>query len=193
MAFSVFFALHPLITPEYQECIRSLGRIKYFKAGEFLKSPGETKTAVYFVVSGLLETYTIDSANRKKTIDFTWENQVCASTTATYFPNPLEEYIECCEDSTIIQFSMDAVIQIISKYQEGLAFYKKSLKQINKKSFTHIRLIQIEYKPERIIQFQNAFKKQLGRLTTAQQASYLCINRSTYFDARKISLRKDRK
>jgi len=193
MAFSIFFSLHPLVSTDYQNYVEANSRIRFFKAGEWIKLPGESKSAAYFVAKGLLETYIIDSDNRKKIIDFTWEKQVCASTTATYFSNPPEEYIQCSEDTTIIQFSMDAVVQIITKYPEGLMFYKKTLKQMNKKNLTHIRLMQIEGKPDRLQQFQNAFKKYLSRLSTAQQASYLCINRSTFFSAQKIILKRNKR
>lgn len=190
MALSIFYALHDNPSSGYKKHIESIAKIKILKAGEIIKLPGENKEAIYFVARGLLETYTIDSENRKRIIDFTWEKQACSSTISTYFSSPIEDFIQCVEDSVIIQFSVHSVMYIIANFNEGMLFYKKALKQYNKRNGTHLRLIQIHDIPLRVLHFQDAFKKIITRLSTEHQANYLFIGRSTFFDARKAILKK---
>lgn len=193
MPFSVFYALHTTLSINYKKYIEKTARIRKLKAKDLIKRPGESKKAIYFVVSGLLQTYTVDDRNRKRIIDFTWETQTCASTSGTYLIAPNEDYIQCIEDTVIIQFSMEMAANIIKNYKEGIAFCRSMMVINNKKYDTHLRLMQIKDRDKRVDQFQKAFKRCIFRLSIDHQADYLGMHRSTFLASQKANLRNKMK
>jgi len=190
MPLNAFFSAHTATTEAYRAHITKVCKVIFYKAGEMVKFPGVSKKAAYFVAKGLLITYTVDQQRRQRIIDFTWEKQTCASTAATYFVSTNDDYIQCVEDSIIIQFSIANIIYIISHFREGRIFYKKSLKQILRRSLTHLILMQIDDKVHRLLKFEEVFKELLPRLSIELRANYLSIHRSTLHKAQRFILKK---
>jgi len=69
------------------------------KKGEILQKKGDLNTKVYFVRSGLLRTYTLDSKGKEHIHNFGPENWVMLD----YCPvnKPCDLYIDAIEDSEI--------------------------------------------------------------------------------------------
>lgn len=80
---------------------------KRFSKGEIIQKAGDKKTHAYFIKSGLLRSYIIDSKGKEHIYLFAPENWFIGDMEAMEFDQPAELYIECLEDSEIILFDKD--------------------------------------------------------------------------------------
>lgn len=82
----------------------NLKRIKV-KKGQILQRTGDLNTKVYQVESGLLRSYSIDKKGKEHIFMFAPENWIIADATPTN--EPCDLFIDCLEDSIVIQMEKD--------------------------------------------------------------------------------------
>ncbi len=79
-------------------------KIKKFEKGDILQRAGDSKAPAFYVKSGLLRSYIIDSKGKEHIFMFAPENWIIADVEALEFNEPVQLFIDCLEDSEVIIF-----------------------------------------------------------------------------------------
>ncbi|GGF35854.1 Crp/Fnr family transcriptional regulator [Echinicola rosea] len=91
--------------------------VKFFKKGEVVVREGQYSKKGYLIVEGCSRAYYLK--NGKDISDwFTFENQFMASVVSFFSDKPSPHYVEFVEDSTVLEFSKDAVDSLSEKYHD---------------------------------------------------------------------------
>lgn len=86
-------------------------RLKSFKKGEIIQSRGELMPHTFYVKKGLLRSYIIDSKGKEHIFMFAPEGWIIADLESLEFDQPVELYIDCIEDSEVILFNRDGLVE----------------------------------------------------------------------------------
>jgi CRP-like cAMP-binding protein len=84
---------------------------KQFKKGQILQHAGDSKVLTFYVKKGLLRSYIIDSKGKEHIFMFAPENWLIADMEAVEFNEPTQLFIDCLEDSEVIVFNKDCLVQ----------------------------------------------------------------------------------
>ncbi len=82
-----------------------------FKKGQILQHAGDAKASTFYVKSGLLRSYVIDSKGKEHIFMFAPEDWIIADVEALEFDEPVQLYIDCLEDSEVIIFNKDCLFK----------------------------------------------------------------------------------
>ena len=80
----------------------SNAHLKQVKKGDILEASGGSSSKAYYVKSGLLRSYTIDSKGKEHIFMFASEGWVISDIESQEFNQPTELFIDCIEDSEIL-------------------------------------------------------------------------------------------
>jgi CRP-like cAMP-binding protein len=150
------------------------------KKGQILQSRGDFSTQAFIVESGLLRSYTIDEKGKEHIFIFGPEGWIVAD--ATPNDEPCDLFIDCLEDSIIIQIEKD--FDTLSNDPIKLA---KRLKVLQKR----IVMLMSSVALERYEHFIATYPTIIQRVPQRMIASYLGITPEALSRVRKeISLRK---
>ena len=96
-------ARHVSLTPEEQQQVLSLTVQKSYKAKTILLKSGEVCTTSYFVLRGILRSYTIDENGVEHVVSFACANWFIADMYSFLSQRPGHLYIEVNEDADVIE------------------------------------------------------------------------------------------
>lgn len=108
---------------------------KNFRKGQFLLQKNTICKHAFFVETGLVRFYTIDSSGKEHIIQFSPENWFTGDRGSVYFNEPSEYYIDAIEDSSVVLLDADfnnKALEISPEFR----FYNEKLLQ------NHIRHLQ---------------------------------------------------
>lgn len=106
--------------------LSEMASLRVIDRKEYLLSFGDTADYLYFIVSGLLRVYHIDENGDEKTLMFRWEETFLGNYDAIAFGQPSRFYYEALENTTVLQLSYGALLQVISDYP-ALAITERSV------------------------------------------------------------------
>jgi CRP-like cAMP-binding protein len=150
------------------------------KKGQILQRTGDLNSKIFQVESGLLRSYSIDKKGKEHIYQFAPENWIIAD--ATPIDEPCDLFIDCLEDSIIIQIEKD--FDTLSNAPLKLA---KRLKVLQKR----IVMLMSSVALERYEHFITTYPSIIQRVPQRMIASYLGITPEALSRVRKeISLRK---
>jgi CRP-like cAMP-binding protein len=98
-------ARHVSLTREEQQHIISLTRHESYKAKTVLLKTGDIGTISYFVISGILRSYTVDENGVEHVVSFACSNWFIADMYSFLSQRPGHLYIEVNEDAEVIAIS----------------------------------------------------------------------------------------
>jgi CRP-like cAMP-binding protein len=160
-----------------EELCKQDGKIKRkeFKKGEFLLQAGELCRYSFFVESGLLRYYSIDTKGKEHILHFAPEGWFLADRDSLFFNSPSSYYTEALEDSVIIlferdffsSFSKDAIVA----YQMNELLLQKHIRHLQKR-ITQLLSATAE---ERYLDFVELYPDILLRVPQWMVASYLGV------------------
>lgn len=159
--------------------------IKEVKKDTFLLRQNEHCKNTFFVESGLLRQFALDSKGKEHTISFAPENWLVSDRESLYFDKPSAYSIQALEDSKVIM--MD------EKFMDFLADKIPSFVEFNNKLLhNHIRHLQERIKQllsataeERYVDFIEMYPDILQRVSQTMIASYLGITPESLSRVRK--------
>lgn len=103
------------MTDEQFELISADIRVKNFDKHELILSAGEMSTKTYFVTSGLLRCYAIDSKGKANIIQFAPESWWLSERNG-FFDKPSDFYIDAIEPTTVLvipkNYFIDAAVHV---------------------------------------------------------------------------------
>jgi len=95
------------ITEEQAAEAVSCLKIKSFKKGDILLSPGDLKSDIYFINRGLLRYYSIDEKGKEHIIQFAPEDWMISDRDTTIFSEPSAFFIDAIEDTEAVIIKKD--------------------------------------------------------------------------------------
>jgi len=169
---------------EFQSLLPYL-KEKEIPKGTILLQKGAICTHSFFVESGLLRAYSIDSSGKEHVIQFAPEGWIITDRSSVFFNHPSDYFIETIETSKVIYFSHDFINQA-SEISSSFRNYNERLLQ------NHIRQLQhrIQYlleatAEERYLDFISIYPDLLLRVPQWMIASYLGITPESLSRVRK--------
>jgi CRP-like cAMP-binding protein len=169
---------------EFQSLLPYL-KEKEIPKGTILLQKGAICTHSFFVESGLLRAYSIDSSGKEHVIQFAPEGWIITDRSSVFFNQPSDYFIETIETSNVIYFSHDFINQA-SDISSSFRNYNERLLQ------NHIRQLQhrIQYlleatAEERYLDFISIYPDLLLRVPQWMIASYLGITPESLSRVRK--------
>jgi len=143
--------------------------------GQILMSAGEMCKNAYFVDTGCLKSYVIDSQGKEHIVQFAPEGHVIGEMNSVVNKVPTVLYVQAIENSVVKLINVDLVIDLPSHEVEFLESHIKVLRNniisLNKR-IIHLLSSTAE---ERYLDFLNNYSGLSQRLTQKQIASYLGI------------------
>ncbi|PSL03361.1 Crp/Fnr family transcriptional regulator [Cecembia rubra] len=124
-----------LVKVEHLEILMKLISRMHLKKNEVLLAAGESCKHMFFVESGLLRLYSIDSSGKEHILQFASENWFLSERESLYFGNPSEFFIDALEDTTVVVFDQKFIEQA-SEISSEFRMYNDYLLQ------NHIRQLQ---------------------------------------------------
>lgn len=82
-------------------------KLKSFKKGDIIQHAGSSHVSRYYVESGILRSYIIDSKGKEHIFMFAPEGWIVADVESLEYDTPVDLYIDCLEDSVVIAFNND--------------------------------------------------------------------------------------
>ena len=80
---------------------------KKVKKGEIIQQAGKFKAAAYYVKSGLLRSYIIDSKGKEHIYMFAPEGWIIGDLEAMEYNQPVQLHIDCLEEAEVMAFDKD--------------------------------------------------------------------------------------
>ena len=100
-------AKHVSLTKEEQERVLSLVTLEHFKSKTILLQEGDICTHSFFVIKGILRSYTIDENGVEHVVSFACPGWWIADMYSFLSQRPGQLYIEVNEDADVIQLSKE--------------------------------------------------------------------------------------
>ena len=97
-----------LTDTQFEELSKHL-KLKKVPKHTVLLSPGEVCEHSFFVVKGLLRSYTIDASGKEHIIQFASETWFMSDRSSIYFNEPSDFFIDVIEESSVIFFDKDFI------------------------------------------------------------------------------------
>lgn len=124
-----------LVKPEHLPQLMELVSRKKLKKHDILLSAGQVCKNVFFVESGLIRLYSIDSSGKEHILQFAPENWFMSERGSLYFGQPSAYFIDALEDTTLVVFDQDFIARA-SEISPEFRNYNEYLLQ------NHIRQLQ---------------------------------------------------
>lgn len=161
------------LTEQEIELLKKMIVLKKVSKGEFLQRKGEKLTKFYFVKSGLLRAYSIDSNGKEHIFMFAPEGWLVADNSIDF--NHCDLFIDAIEDSEIEVCSIDFMNNIIGVNREFGVNSNKKL--VNRVRVLQKRIIMLMSATawERYQDFIETYPNIVQRVSQKMIASYLGI------------------
>lgn len=164
---------------------------KHYKKGEYLNQPGEICRQSFFVESGLLKQYGIDTNGKEHILTFAPEGWFVADRDSIYFQLPSSYFIQALEDTTV-HLVDEELLQKLSAADESFAKFNSKLLHNNIRHLTNrIYLLLSATAEERYQEFVKMYPDITLRVPQTMIASYLGITPESLSRVRKELARKN--
>lgn len=153
--------------------------------GTFLLQQGAICTHSYYVESGLLRAYSIDSSSKEHVIQFAPEGWIITDRSSVFFNEPSDYSIETIEPSTVIYFSPDFTKKAVEISQAFRSYNERLLQNHIRQLQRRIQLLLQASAEERYLDFISIYPDLLLRVPQWMIASYLGITPESLSRVRK--------
>ncbi len=168
-------------------------KMKQYKKGDFLLSPGEKCYDSFFVEKGLLRQYTIDSKGKEHVLQFAPENWFMTDRDSVYFKQTSNYYIQALEDTDVFLISEELILQLSKSNPAFTEFNNKLLHNHIKQLQKRIIQLQSASAEERYLDFIQIYPDLLLRVSQVLIASYLGITPESLSRVRKELAKRNHK
>lgn len=149
-------------------------RKENLKKGDILQRAGDSKAHAFYVKTGLLRSYIIDSKGKEHIFMFAPENWIIGDLEALEFNEPVQLFIDCLEDTEVIIFDKNYLFRNDLPKQDIIKSTELLYRRIGK---LQRRVLMLMGSPaiERYIYFLNTYPELPNRIPQRMIASYLGI------------------
>lgn len=149
-------------------------KTKVFKKGQIIQFEGDAKPLTFFVKTGLLRSYIIDSKGKEHIFMFAPENWIIADVEAIENKQPVELFIDCLEDSEVIIFNKDSLFTTDlskQKMMDNAQLLYRRMAKLQRRVLMLLGSLAID----RYTYFLNTYPELPNRVPQRMIASYLGI------------------
>lgn len=159
--------------------------ISYFKPMElkrndYLLREGELCRYCYFIVSGGIQVFTIDTAGNETTRDFILEEQWLMEINSFLQQIPAKEFFRTIEASQVLAINRDHFMELSARFPQFEKMYRQILELSYANSVYRLNTFVSMDALERLQWVMNHQPKLFTRLSSKMIASYLGISPETY-------------
>lgn len=174
------------ILPLIEKCT-----IKNISKETFVLREGEHCKHAFFVESGLLRQYSIDSKGKEHTLSFAPENWFLADRESVYFDLPSPYYIQAQETSKVVLIDENFITMLSERIPAFTNFNNKLLHNHIRHLQNRIHMLLSASAEERYLKFIEMYPDILLRVPQTMVASYLGITPESLSRVRKELARKN--
>lgn len=160
-------------------------QLKQFKKGDFLMQPGDKCKHSFFVESGLLRQFSIDSKGKEHIVQFAPENWFMADRESVYFNQPSDYFIQALENSDVFLIEESLILQLSKSDPTFLEFNHKLLHNHIRHLQKRITQLLSATAEERYLDFVRIYPDLMLRVPQIFIASYLGITPESLSRVRK--------
>ncbi len=165
--------------------------VKRFEKDEFLLRVNEFCKHTFFVESGLLRQYSIDSKGKEHTISFAPENWFVSDRESVYFGQSSPYYIQALENSEVVLLDAGFIQKLSERIPTFSDFNNKLLHNHIRHLQGRINMLLGSSAEERYLEFIGMYPDILLRVPQTMVASYLGITPESLSRVRKELARKN--
>ena len=164
-------------------------RKENLKKGDILQRAGDLKAHAFYVKTGLLRSYIIDSKGKEHIFMFAPENWIIGDLEALEFNEPVQLFIDCLEDTEVIIFDKNYLFRNDLPKQDIIKSTELLYRRIGK---LQRRVLMLMGSPaiERYIYFLNTYPELPNRIPQRMIATYLGITPQALSTIRGEMIRK---
>ena len=96
---------------------------------EILIEPGKITDKVFFVFSGFMRSFSIDSKGKEHTLQFAVKYSWISDYISLYSNQNSKLYIEAISDCVIFEFNISSIYKLCAKYSQFSLLYRKGLEE----------------------------------------------------------------
>ena len=151
----------------------------------YLLLPGDISKHVYFIKSGALRSFYIDSDGNEKVSWILIENDIVVSVNSFFTGNPSVEYLEAVEDCELLQLSKSHLEEIYTKHPQFNYIGRKLIETYyvrSEEQAISLRTLSAKERYERFLSHEGYL---LNRIPLGYIASYLGMSQETLSRVRK--------
>jgi CRP-like cAMP-binding protein len=160
-------------------------KIKTFKKGQIIISPGDLKSETYFINSGLLRYYSIDEKGKEHIIQFAPEDWMISDRDTSVFNEPSMFFIDAIEDTEVVVVKKDffpAIKYIVPEILElNILMLHNSIRFMQKR----LNMLLSATAEERYLDFIKLYPNLTLRVPQWMIASYLGVTPESLSRVRK--------
>lgn len=160
-------------------------QMRSFKKSEFLLSQGETCLASFFVESGLLRQYGIDSEGKEHILQFAPEGWFVSDRDSLYFKTPASYFIQAIEDTSVLLIDEVFMRRLTNSHSNFAEFNNKLLHNHIRQLTNRIYKLLSASAEERYLAFTKTYPDISLRVPQTMIASYLGITPESLSRVRK--------
>lgn len=165
--------------------------VRKIKKDEFLLRENEYCKHTFFVETGLLRQYSIDSKGKDHTITFSPESWFVSDRESIYFNQPSAYFIQALEDSQVALIDEHFINALSEKVPSFTTYNNKLLHNHIRHLQNRIHMLLSTTAEERYLQFIDMYPDILLRVPQTMVASYLGIAPESLSRVRKEIVRKN--
>ncbi len=168
-----------LLTDEEFAVILSYYKARKFKKHQFVVQQGEPVLQEYFIINGLLKSYTTSDDGKDHIIQFAMENWWITDYQSYVNNTPATYSIDCIEDTSLLSITLENKTALCSRFQKMEHFYR--IKATSGYIALQKRILSFMNKDteQRYRQLFEQYPSLFQRVPKSMIASYLGVSRET--------------
>lgn len=164
---------------------------KDYAKGEVLLREGEVCHYTFFVESGLLRMYSVDSAGKEHIVQFATENWLISDRSSLYFNERSSYYIDAVEDSKVLLLDADFFSRLSAQFPNAVENNDLLLQRHIRNLQNRVNSLLSDTAEERYLKFIKMYPDVLLRVPQWMVASYLGITPESLSRVRKELAKKN--
>jgi CRP-like cAMP-binding protein len=145
---------------------------KSFKKNDNILKPGSNSKNIYFLISGLVYSQSID----EKINWYEFEGQSFADVESVFFNKRCEQYIRCAENSSVVFINKDNLMQLVKANHKWSVWYGLFLENITQRLYYYYQSLLVKDASQRYNELIELHPEILQRIPLGHIASYLGIS-----------------
>lgn len=164
---------------------------KDYAKGEVLLREGEVCHYTFFVESGLLRMYSVDSGGKEHIVQFATENWLISDRSSLYFNERSSYYIDAVEDSKVLLLDADFFSRLSAQFLNAVENNDLLLQRHIRNLQNRVNSLLSDTAEERYLKFIKMYPDVLLRVPQWMVASYLGITPESLSRVRKELAKKN--